>query len=147
MKTVYANTTKRKLIQWGIAISIVLGIGLFVLYIVLQDASHSVLLYIASYCLFQGALFYGMYKLKAYEIDDEEGTITDFDSKKYPLHISQLKSATYKESKKGRFRSLFLHDTGIGFMDIHTSKEKADQIVTHLLELNPEIEVKHANYL
>ncbi len=32
-------------------------------------------------------------------------------------------------------------------VDIHTSKEKADQIVTHLLELNPEIEVKHANYL
>ncbi len=32
-------------------------------------------------------------------------------------------------------------------MDIHTSKEKADQIVAQLLKLNPEIEVKHANYL
>ena len=65
----------------------------------------------------------------------------------YPLQISQLKSATYKESKKGRFRSLFLHDTGISFMDIHTSRTKADQIVTQLLKLNPEIEIKHANYL
>ncbi len=147
MKTVYANTRKRKLTQWGVAVSVILGIGLFVLYIILQDAGYRVLLYIASFCLFQGALFYGMYKLKAYEIDDEEDTITDFDSKKYPLHISQLKSATYKESKKGRFRSLFLHDTGIGFMDIHTSKGKADQIVSHLLRLNPDIEVKHANYL
>lgn len=147
MKTVYANTAKRKFTQWGVAVSIVLGIGLFVLYIIFQDASHRVLLYIASFCLLQGALFYGMYKLKAYEIDDEQGTITDLDAQKYPLQISQLKSATYKESKKGRFRSLFLHDTGIGFMDIHTSKEKADQIVSHLLRLNPEIEVKHANYL
>ena len=147
MKTVYANTTNRKLTQWGCTISVILGIGLFVLYILYRDASLGTLLLIASYGLFQGGFFYGMYKLKAYEIDDEEGTITDFDIQKHPLYISQLQSATYKESKKGRFRSLFLHDTGIGFMDIHTSKEKADQIVAQLLRLNPEIEVKHAHYL
>ena len=147
MKTVYANTTNRKLTQWGCTISVILGIGLFVLYILYRDASLGNLLLIASYGLFQGSLFYGMYKLKAYEIDDEEGTITDFDIKKHPLYISQLQSATYKESKRGRFRSLFLHDEGVAFMDIRTSKEKADQIVAQLLRLNPEIEVKHAHYL
>jgi len=32
-------------------------------------------------------------------------------------------------------------------MDIRTSKEKADQIVTRLRSANPAIEVKHANYI
>ena len=32
-------------------------------------------------------------------------------------------------------------------MDIRTSKEKADKIVAQLLNANPAIEVKHANYL
>lgn len=40
-----------------------------------------------------------------------------------------------------------LHDAGVGFMDIHTSKEKADQMVAQLREANPAIEVKHINYL
>ena len=65
----------------------------------------------------------------------------------YTLRISNLTSATYKESKKGKYRSLFLHDAGTGFMDIRTSKEKANQIVTQLLSANPAIEVKHANYI
>ena len=63
MKTVYANTTNRKLTQWGCTISVILGIGLFVLYILYRDASLGTLLLIASYGLFQGSLFYGMYKL------------------------------------------------------------------------------------
>ena len=32
-------------------------------------------------------------------------------------------------------------------MDIRTSKEKADQIVAQLRDINPAIEVKHVNYL
>lgn len=85
--------------------------------------------------------------MRVYEVNEDEDTITDYKNKKYPLHISNLTTATYKESKKGRFRSLFLHDAGTGFMDIRTSKEKADQIVAQLLNANPAIEVKHANYL
>ena len=50
-------------------------------------------------------------------------------------------------SKKGKFRSLLLHDSGVGFMDIRISKIKADQIVAQLLNANPNIEVKHVNYL
>ena len=41
----------------------------------------------------------------------------------------------------------FLYGAGTGFMDIRTSKEKADKIVAQLLNANPTIEVKHANYL
>ena len=134
------------MVKWSSGIGIVLGIVLFILYMKL-DGNYRILLYIAAFSTFYGAMFTGFYKLRIYEIDEEEDTITDFNNKKYPLRISHLATVTYKESKKGRFRSLFLHDAGTGFMDIRTSKEKADKIVEQLLKVNPAIEVKHANYI
>lgn len=146
MKTVYSNTAHPALVKWSIGIAIALGILLYVLYIYLDDR-YKILLYIAAFSFLYGAMFIGFYKLRVYEVNEEEDTITDYNKKKYPLRISNLITATYKESKKGRYRSLFLHDAGTGFMDIRTSKEKADKIVAQLLSVNPAIEVKHANYL
>ena len=146
MKTVYANTSRPGLVKWSIGIAIALGIGFFILYI-LSERDFKILLYIASMSLLYGVLFFGIYKLKGYEIDEEKGTITDYNAKDYPLHIANLTTVTYKESRKGKFRSLFLHDAGTGFMDIRTSKEKADKMVAQILSLNPSVEVKHANYL
>lgn len=146
MKTVYANSSRPGLIKWSCTAAFIIGIGLFVLYIILEE-DYRILLYIASFGLIYGGMFYGIYKLKTYEIDDVEGTITDYKAKKYPLKIADLSTATYKESKKRKYRSLFLHDTGTGFMDIRTSKENADKIVAQLLQLNPSIEIKHANLI
>lgn len=61
--------------------------------------------------------------------------------------IADISYAMYKESRKGRFRSLFIHDTGIKFMEIHTRRTNADAIVAQLLEANPAIEIRHANYI
>ena len=146
MKTVYSNSRRPDLVKRSCWIAGILGVLLLILYVIL-DNDYAYLLSIASWCLLYSVLFYGQYKLRRYEIDEENDTITDFAVKKYPLHISQLTTATYKESKKGKFRSLFLHDAGIGFMDIRTSKENADKMVAQLLGANPSIEVKHAHYI
>ena len=149
MKTVYSNTSNPKLIKWSSIAAVVIGIICFALYIfeISQNDRVLLFLYIAAFTLLYGALFYGQYKLLTLTIDEEADTITDSRQKKYPLRISQIKTATYKESKKGRFRSLFLHDTGVGFMDIRTSKENADKIVAQILKVNPGVAVEHANYL
>ena len=149
MKTVYSNTSNPKLIKWSSIAAVVVGIICFALYIfeISQNDRVLLFLYIAAFTLLYGALFYGQYKLLTLTIDEEADTITDSRQKKYPLRISQIKTATYKESKKGRFRSLFLHDTGVGFMDIRTSKENADKIVAQILKANPGVVVEHANYL
>ena len=149
MKTVYSNTSNPKLIKWSSIAAVVIGIICFALYIfeISQNDRVLLFLYIAAFTLLYGALFYGQYKLLTLTIDEDADTITDSRQKKYPLRISQIKSATYKESKKGRFRSLFLHDTGVGFMDIRTSKENADKIVNQILKVNPGVAVEHANYL
>ncbi len=147
MKKVYSNSAHPTLVKWSCAIAFLMGVGSFILYIILEGGDDKFLLYLAGFCLMYSSMFYGEYKLRRYEIDEENDTITDLRNKKYPLHISNLTTATYKENKKGKYRSLFLHDAGVGFMDIRTSKEKADQIVAQLLRSNPSIEVKHINYI
>ena len=146
MKTVYANTAHPKLVKWSCVIAFIVGLGLFILYMTLEGGAKY-LLYLAGFSLMYSTLFIGQYYLRRYEIDEEKDTITDFQNKKYPLHISNITTATYKESKNGKYRSLFLHDAGVGFIDIRIPKEKADQMVTQLLKANPGIDVKHLNYL
>ena len=83
------------------------------------------------------------YYLFSLTIDEEEDAIIDSRNKKYPLRISRITKVVYKESKKGKFRSLFLHDDGVGFMSVRTSRDNADGIVRQLLEAKPTIEVSH----
>ena len=120
MKTVYSNTGRPRLILWSSIAAVVLGVILFLLYLfeISRYDSVRLSLYIASFLLIYGAMFYGQYKLLSVTVDEEADTITDSRQKKYPLKLSQIKTATYKVNRKGRFRSLFLHDTGVGFMDI-----------------------------
>ena len=146
MKTVYANTAHPKLVKWSCVAAFLVGLVSVILYITMEgDGKY--LLYLAGFSLIYAAMFTAQYYLRGYEIDPENDTVTDLQNKKYPLHISDLTTATYKENKKGKYRSLFLHDAGVGFMDIRTSKEKADQMVAQLQKANPAIEVKHINYL
>ena len=148
MKTVYANTWNPKAVKWGTTVIFIVSGALFVGGLLFrQDRWDLSWLFPFCWSFFYFGFLFREYKLCTYEIDDEADTLKDSRQKKYPLKLSQLTTATYKESKKGRFRSLFLHDCGTGFMDIRTSRENADKIVARIREINPGIEVKHANYL
>ena len=149
MKTVYSNTSRPKLIKWSSIVALLLGFLFFFIYIfrIIENDTVELFLYIASFSLIYGAFFYGQYKLLTITVDEEADTITDSRLKKYPLKLSQIKTATFKESKKGRFRSLFLHDTGVGFMDIRTSRETAEKMVAQILKANPAVEFNTANYI
>ena len=149
MKTVYSNTSRPKLIKWSSIVALLLGFLFFFIYIfrIIENDTVELFLYIASFSLIYGAFFYGQYKLLTITVDEEADTITDSRLKKYPLKLSQIKTATFKESKKGRFRSLFLHDTGVGFMDIRTSRETAEKMVAQFLKANPAVEFNTANYI
>ena len=148
MKTVFENTRHPKRIKGASAIAIVVGIAFFVLCLVFwQDVMDLSWVFPICWSLFYFGFVYREYKLRCYEIDDEADTLTDSQQKKYPLKLSELATLTYKESKKGRFRSLIVHNSGTGFIDIRTSRENADGIVARIREINPAVEVIHANYL
>jgi predicted membrane protein len=149
MKTVYANSTRPELVKWSSIIAFVVGFVFILLYLfrAFNQEALEILLYIAGFTLLYGALFYGQYKLLSITIDEEADTITDNRIKKYPLKISQLQYVAYKESKKGRFRSLFLHDTGTGFIDIRTNRATAEKMVAQILKVNPNVEVRTEHFL
>ena len=144
MKTVFSNTRHPKLIKWSCIAIGILGIAFVVLYFVLKG---EVYLFSAAYTVVYMAGMYAVYKLSSYTIDDEADTITFSQQKKYPLRLSDITTITYNESKKGRFRYLLIHDSGVGFMQIRTTKENADKIAALILAANPAAEVKHANYI
>ena len=144
MKTVYANTKHPKLILWSCIVIGAAGLTCLVLYI-LQKGEY--FLFSAFYSLAYFAIFFGIYKLNTYTVDDEADTITFSQQKKYPLRLSDIKSVVYKESKKGRYRYLFIHDSGHGFMEIRTSKDNADSMVDQILKASPDATVEHAHYL
>lgn len=117
-------------------------------YIIVDDCEWArTAFHIGWFSFFYAPLIWGSYLLSRYVIDEDADTLTFSGNKKYPMKISNLTSITYKESKKGRFRSLLIHDSDVGFMDIRTSKENADRITAQLTKANPSIVVNHVNYL
>ena len=148
MKTTYSNTRHPSFCKWSSIVAGIVGIALMIVYCIgVAGDNWNVILYIIGFSLSYFAMFFSQYKLLNITVDEENDTVTNSGQKKYPLHISRLKTITYKESKKGKFRSIFLHDDGVGFMDMRLSKANADRMAEQLLKANPSIEVKHANYL
>ena len=149
MITVYANSSRPGLVKWSSIVAFAVGLVCILLYLFEAFSNEGILafLYTAGFFLLYGAFFYGQYKLLSITVDEEADTITDSRVKKYPLKISELKYAAYKESKKGRFRSLFLHDTGNGFMDIRTNRATAEKMVAQILKVNPNVEIRTEIFL
>ena len=148
MRTTYSNTRHPKLVKYSVIAGVLLAVACFVLYVIFDEESWArSFFHIGWFVFFYSSLMGGSYFLLKYTIDEEADTITFSEQKKYPMKISNLTTITYKESKKGKFRSLLIHDSGVGFMDIRTSKENADRITAQLTKANPAIVVNHVNYI
>ena len=146
MKTVYRNTRHPRLIKWSATVAGVLAVVFFLLYCLKFGETGYLLLYIASFLCFYSVLFLFSYQLLSYTVDPEDDSLTDNLNKKNRLRLSNIRTATVKETRKGKFRSLFVHDYGVGFMDIRTSQANAERIIAQIREANPELEVKHTTY-
>ena len=119
MKTVYRNTERPELIKWLCIGFGVLGIVSLVLYIILTQESYLFSLFTN---LVLWAWLFAEYKLATITFDEEADTIIDSRQKNYPLRLSGIVTVTYNENKKGKFRYLLIHDAGVGFMQIRTTK-------------------------
>lgn len=147
MATIYSNSKNPKRARIATIIATIIGIVFIILYVVLSDEDYATILYFCGILLINAGIFLGQYYMNTITLDEEQDTITQGNNKKYPLHISRLKSISYKETKKGRFRGLLIHEEGVGFMELRTSKKNADMIVAQLTGLKPSVEIKRVNYI
>lgn len=147
MAIVFSNSRNPKLARTATIIASIIGVVFIVLYIVLSDKDYAIALYICGLSLVNSVIILGSYYTNTIILDEEQDTITQGNNKKYPLQISRLKSIAYKENKKGRFRALLIHDNGVGYMELRTSKQNADLIVEQLTRIKPSVEIKRVNYI
>lgn len=145
-KKTYSNSANPKAMSWAAVGAIILAFGFYILFMSKTSDLWDTIS-ICTYIVFYGLGFWFIAKSAYLTVDEDAGTVFTGAMKKYPMPIASIQTITYKETKRGRFRSLFVHDNNVGFFEYRTSLKKADEIVTHLTSLNPAIEIKHANYL
>lgn len=140
-KVIYRNTEKPKLVR-GLAIAgvvIVLILGILLAVGVIAGLSFF-------YWCWSVIFVFVMtsdYLLREVTIDDEADSLVTNANKKYPMRISNISYIKYRTNKRGKFKSLFIHDNGVKFQDIRTKKVNADAIVAHLLKDNPSIDLQY----
>ena len=145
MKSVYSNTTNPTRVKWLAGIFIFLCLALAVLYWFIDfDGLNLFTLGIQSAFWIYFFLYNSLNKIV---VDEDEMILYDSNTKKYPIKIQAISYITFKESRKGKYRSLFVHDNDVHYLDLRTSKKNALAIADQLLKLNPAIEVRHQNYL
>lgn len=141
VKVIYRNTEKPKLVRGlaiaGVVIVLILGILLAVGVIVGLSFFYWCWSVIFVFVMTSD------YLLREVTIDDEADTLVTNANKKYPMRISNISYIKYRTNIRGKFKSLFIHDNGVKFLDIRTKKVNADAIVAHLLKDNPSIDLQY----
>ena len=148
-KTTYSNSNNPNLFKWIINALYVIIIAVTIIFCIRifvtdwESGLDSILVLVNSALAF--LILFLTHKLISLTIDEEADLVTlnQIDS----LKISELSSIQFVESKRGRFRFLYIRDNSKQFIKMRTSERQAQAIVEHLTRLNPVIEVKHTNGL
>lgn len=143
--TKFSNSMNPKLMTALVVSLVVVSLACFVLFVCL-DNDWSLVFQIA-YMLAYAAAFPIINKMNYCVVDDEKGIVYTHENRKHPINVPEISYVILNESKRGRFRFLFIHDTGIGFVRIVCKRRTAEAIVAKLRTLNPSFEVRHANYI
>ena len=150
MISVFSNYSYRPLSKEAARkLSIVLFCLAFVflaLYIYFTHWLRYVALVLCYLCYFVGFFLITEYSTSC-EVDDEQHTLKlpTLEGRK-PMQIDNIDIVTRHTSKKGKFRYLNIHEKGVRFAIIRLKESIADQLIAKLLEVNPHIQVKTANY-
>ena len=145
MKTTYANAKHPERLAWILGTVVIVG---FVAYVAMVGIKHPVwqivrlVLYLAA-ILAMNWLILGTVKCT---VDDEAGTLFTPENKKEPMMVSRIDRITRVTNKKGKVRYLNIHEAGVRYVDVRLFPAQADNLIRHLVRINPGIKVQDKNY-
>ena len=149
MKTTYSNVKNPKRLTWILGAVVIVGYAANIVYFTLINTDYTgwqillMLLYLAGIAAFVGI---PLTSVKCTD-DDEACTLTTPENKKNPMRIADIDRITRVTNRKGRLRYLNIHEAGVRFVDVRLLPTQADNLIQHLVRINPAIKVEEKSYL
>ena len=148
MKTTYSNVKNPKRLTWILSLVVIIGYAAYIAYIAMMGVSHPgwqilmMILYLAGIAAF---VWIPLTSVKC-SVDDEEGTLFTPENKKVPMTVADIDRITRVTNRKGKLRYLNIHEAGVRFVDVRLLPAQAENLIQHLLRINPNIKVESKNY-
>lgn len=148
MKTTYSNVKNPKRLTWILSLVVIIGYAAYIAYIAMMGVNHPgwqilmMILYLAGIAAF---VWIPLTSVKC-SVDDEEGTLFTPENKKVPMMVADIDRITRVTNRKGKLRYLNIHEAGVRFVDVRLFPAQAENIIQHLLRINPNIKVESKNY-
>jgi hypothetical protein len=146
MKTTYSNVKNPKRLTWILGSVVIVG---YVAYFAMIGIDHTgwQILRMVLYMIAIAAIVWIPLTSVRCTVDDEEGTLSTPENRKWPIKIADIDRITRVTNKKGKLRYLNIHEAGVRFVDVKLLSAQADALIGHLVRINPNITVQSRNYM
>lgn len=149
MKTTYSNVKNPKRLTWILSLVVLVGYAAYIAYFFLIEKDHTgwqivlMILYLAGIAAF---VWIPLTSVKC-TVDDEAGTLITPENKKNPMRIADIDRITRVTNRKGKLRYLNIHEAGVRFVDVRLFPTQTENLIQHLLRINPNITVQDKHYI
>ena len=146
MKTTYANTKHPDRLAWILGLAAVLGYAGYLVLMPSEKTAWQIVRMILYPIAIAATVWFPLSTVKC-TVDDEAGTLFTPENKKTPMMIADIDRITRVTNRKGKLRYLNIHETGVRFVDVRLFPAQADNLIKHLVSINPSIKVQDRNYM
>ena len=149
MKTTYSNVKNPKRLTWILSLVVLVGYAAYIAYFFLIEKDHTgwqivlMILYLAGIA---ALVWIPLTSIKC-TVDDEAGTLITPENKKNPMWIADIDRITRVTNRKGKLRYLNIHEAGVRFVDVRLFPTQTENLIQHLLRINPNITVQDKHYI
>ena len=149
MKTTYSNVKNPKRLTWILSLVVLIGYAAYIAYFLLIEKDHTgwqILLMILYLAGMAALVWIPLTSVKC-TVDDEAGTLITPENKNNPMRIADIDRITRVTNRKGKLRYLNIHEAGVRFVDVRLFPTQTENLIQHLVRINPNITVQDKHYI